>query len=418
MRLPILLLLLLLCTLSVSVEGGKKRGKKKPSPASGSQEASGGGEGKSKGEGGGVPGPQAPLVDVPDSGPLHMAAAQGDAEEVANLLSSGSPAGGNHTGLPHGPTPLFLAAGGCHTAVAKLLLQTGVAFPEARAKNGSNALHRVAEVNCSNVDVWESLVEGGVPVDAPDVFNRRPLHEAAAANHAAAVTLLIRTGRVNISAVDGNNFSSLLHAVRLGAYEAVDALLAEGASAVEKGPTGGDALHTAAYEGRVEMASRLLEAGASISGADAQGFTPVLWAARQGHLPMLQFLVGKGGDLRVEGPSSRTPMHFAAQFGAQGVVDYLLEQGVAPGGGDAKGVTPLIYATRGGHTGIVRSLLQASAPFTPKDSSGGNALHYAAFEGRPEVLKVLLAAGASPNAVTEDGQTPLVSLQCKKPAAG
>jgi len=351
----------------------------------------------------------ATLLEIEDSGPLHSAAAAGDTAAIKTLLESGSFPGGNHSELPNGPTPLFMAAGGCHAEAAQLLLSTGSAFPEARVKNGSTALHRVAEINCTNLDIWKVLVEGGVPVNISDGYLRTVLHEAAAANHAGAVALLAGTGKVNVSAIDGHGFSSLLHAVRLGAFEALEALLKVGASALDKGPTGGDALHTAAYEGKLEMVQRMLKLGCALNGLDAKNFTPVMWAARQGRMDVVKFLVDSGANLHAEGDRSWSPMLVAAHAGKDKMVKYFLSKGVAPGGGDPMGVTALIHASRSGHLEMVRELIRAGATLTVSDDIGGTAVHYAAFEGRSEILKVLLAAGASPNTVTEDGHSPLVS---------
>ena len=293
------------------------------------------------------------------------------------------------------------------------LLATGSALPGHVVANGSTALHRAAEANCSDPALWRALIEGGVPVNALDAVNRTALAEAAASNHAPAVALLLGAG-AEAHHLDSRNYTALLHAVRLGALESAEALLEAGVPAHAPGPTGGDALHTAAFE---NSPTRLLTAlvrrgGAAPSGTDTRGFTPAHWAAREGHARALADLLALGANASAVEAAGRSPLHFAAFYARTEAVRVLLAaEGVDAGLADGSGGTPLMLASKGGHEDIAVMLLAAGASVHTVDRAGGNALHYAAFEGRPTIVQHLIEAGADIDVKNSDGHSPLVRLR-------
>jgi len=156
-------------------------------------------------------------------------------------------------------------------------------------------------------------------------------------------------------------------------------LLARGARATTRAPSGSDALTIAStYRGTAEAIRLLLDAGADVQPPKGvhTNQSPLLLAAMTGDLENVRLLLSRGAD-----PS------FAP----------------SPQAG-----TPLASAVTFGYTEIVRTLIQAGASATITESSGINLLHWAVIANRPAVIPALIEAGVSLNAVDESGYTPIM----------
>ncbi|KAF0695751.1 hypothetical protein As57867_013391, partial [Aphanomyces stellatus] len=71
-------------------------------------------------------------------------------------------------------------------------------------------------------------------------------------------------------------------------------------------PEGSFPVHTAAYNGRVEILHMLLERGADISALGPRDNTPLHLACAQGHLEMAKLLVAKGANVAQRNKSHKT----------------------------------------------------------------------------------------------------------------
>lgn len=156
-------------------------------------------------------------------------------------------------------------------------------------------------------------------------------------------------------------------------------------------------------------------------GADVSHETLMHAAAGRGHVKVLQVLQAAGADVDARcSVTLCTPLHSAARSGLVKMVKALLEagadkeargndMGLFMGGGAGPGHTPLQAAAEAGQEKVVQVLCavgaDTEAPANDCHVKGGTAMHLAV--KHPKVLKALLAAGASDEALTYNGETPL-----------
>jgi uncharacterized protein len=145
--------------------------------------------------------------------PLVTAASYGDAAVAQVLLGAGAdpqtPASAASGGIPGG-TPLLHAAVFGMTAVVDVLVSAGAAVPDVvtAAAAGDVSGFRLSAVSATDrllalvaaahhqrLDVVDTLVAGGTPLDEPDpVWGRHPLRLAAADGRPDAVRHLLALG--------------------------------------------------------------------------------------------------------------------------------------------------------------------------------------------------------------------------------
>jgi ankyrin repeat protein len=84
------------------------------------------------------------------------------------------------------------------------------------------------------------------------------------------------------------------------------------------------ALHTAAYDGRLEVCRLLLDWGARVDTVEGEEKRTALhWAASRGHLSVVKLLVERGADVRLEDGDGRTAADRAWREGHKDVADWL-----------------------------------------------------------------------------------------------
>ncbi|CEM30734.1 unnamed protein product [Vitrella brassicaformis CCMP3155] len=99
--------------------------------------------------------------------------------------------------------------------------------------------------------------------------------------------------------------------------------------------TGSNALHLAAFDGRLAAVKQLLEWDPKLvdartkSGWWGPGATPFIYAAVNGHVEVLKVLYAKGGEdlLTQTDKFGRTALHKAVSYSRSAVVSLLLEWG-------------------------------------------------------------------------------------------
>jgi ankyrin repeat protein len=104
---------------------------------------------------------------------------------------------------PVGWTPLHIAADRASLAAARLLLDRG-ANVNARAADGSTALHVAASTFCIYKRLIRMLVDAGADIDAADSAGRTPLHVLAAGKgrYRKGAIQLLRFRNASLSARD------------------------------------------------------------------------------------------------------------------------------------------------------------------------------------------------------------------------
>lgn len=165
-------------------------------------------------------------------------------------------------------------------------------------------------------------------------------------------------------------------------------------------------LQAAAKAGHQDVVNLLLEYGAAIEPED-EGFHALHWAALGGHKEAVKILLDWGARPDAVG-HEHTALYLAAGEGHTEVVKTLLDWGAAVDFKDDDSDTPLIVAASGGHEAVVKLLLDRGADTEIEGSEHAwTALGCAVFGAYQRVVEVLLENGADPEAVDDNGLTPL-----------
>ncbi|KAL2847153.1 hypothetical protein BJY01DRAFT_263070 [Aspergillus pseudoustus] len=250
-------------------------------------------------------------------------------------------------------------------------------------------------------DVLQYMHESG-SIDISDTpkYYRDPLQAAAFRGNLDALTFLLEIG-ANPEA-EGLFGSSLLAPAAASEEEAVTVLLHHGASVSATSTTGQTPLHLAAQKGHYFIAQQLLNHNSDLSAADNDGRTPLMAAAYYGHIKMVRLLVEKG-SLGSDDIYEYNALIWAAINGHVEAVQRLLDSGAEVNHCTRHGETALSFASEKGHTGIVKTLLNFGASTETPDKDGY----------RPSLLAAENDSGASPDAASSQGLTPLIAAAWK-----
>ena len=208
----------------------------------------------------------------------------------------------------------------------------------------------------------------------------------------------------------------LIEAAKGGDWEAVGALLEQGADVTATAPDGATALHWASYWDDVDTAELLIRASADVSAANDLGATPLWIASLNGSASMVRTLLDAGADPNAALLSGETPTMTAARTGSPRVVGQLLDAGADPNASATRGQTALMWAAAQRHSDVVGVLLEYGADVQARSETwsqvmavsphsalanqqavphGGNtALTFAARVGDLASARVLVNAGA------------------------
>jgi ankyrin repeat protein len=222
----------------------------------------------------------------------------------------------------------------------------------------------------------------------------------------------------------------LIEAAKVGDWEAVRALLDEGADVTATAPDGATALHWASYWDDLETAELLIRASADVNAANDLGATPLWIASLNGSVLMVRSLLEAGADPNAALLSGETPVMTAARSGSPEVVERLLAAGADPNASATRGQTALMWAASQRHSDVVGVLLEHgadvharsetwsqvmavsphSAPANQQDvPHGGNtALTFAARVGDLSSARMLVNAGADIDDADARGASVLV----------
>ena len=175
----------------------------------------------------------------------------------------------------------------------------------------------------------------------------------------------------------------------------------------------GTPLHSASFEGHLQVVRYLLRHGVDVNVRDSADDTPFLLASWQGHLEVVQCLLEHGADMNLQDNEHSAPLTLAAYFGHVNVVRLLLEHNAKANPQDDFGHTPLHEAMRGDRFNaervqIVRLLLKHGVNPNAPDHNLQTPLHLVSKRtDLLDVLRLLLEHGADLNAKDKFGKTPL-----------
>ena len=342
---------------------------------------------------------------IPGDGstPLHWAAAERALETTGALLAAGADV---EAADSNRQTPLHMAANRMFAGdgVAQLLTGRG-ANVNAATDSGETPLHHA--VWWSRHRLATALLDAGAVADAMDVNGCTALHFAAHRQALDAVEVLVANGATADPPRRSDAPSPLFMAVR-SKHEEIALLLIEHGADVGVGVDSGATLLALAEEkGLHGVAVRILERDDSFQPENPTALLPAAVAADA--YRTVTRLLETGGDVDVKADNywEDTLLHEAAEHGSASVARLLLDLGMNPDARNLFEETPLHSAAGFGSHEIVGMLLARGASVDARAEDDMTPLHYAARAREPNAAAVLLAHGADVNARTRAGWTPL-----------
>lgn len=339
------------------------------------------------------------------STPLHLAAAAGDADTIAELLEEGSDI---HALNEEGRNALMIACLKGHYELADMLIQAG-ADPNLRDKKGFTLMELLAYWN--EVDGLKLLLSKGVAVDSVGLDGFTPLLRACQHGSIDAAKYLVEQG-ADIRAQNKQFCNALIFAAYAGSVELVAYLTELGLKDDVLAKDGRNAFMTSCYFTHLEVMKFFLEHGANPNICTVnERQLPVISTCISGEgshsLAAVKLLMEAGADINQSNSRDETPIMYAASRNMVPVVEMLLEAGVNINGVKS-GKHPLFSALNWGAKDAIRCLLDHGADVNYKDKYGFTPLHAAIFWGNTEIAAMLLDAGANMNARMMLGDTPLI----------
>ena len=191
---------------------------------------------------------------------------------------------------------------------------------------------------------------------------------AVLANDVAAVSTIFQTvsGAQAVrlaNAIDWRGKSVLMHAANKNHHEIVQVLVDNKARVDAADYTGGaTAMMLAARNGSLEAVEVLIAAGASMGVATPTGTTTLMQAVANGSLPVVAAILRAGAELDARDKTGATAVSISATMGFTDVARLLANAGAALDIADQQGSSPLLVAAAGGHLDTVRARPRARNP--------------------------------------------------------
>ena len=390
--------------------------------------------------------------------PLHSAAFGGKLGITQVLLNHGA---NPNVENEHGETPMHLLSQGKYgssehvVGIARLLLERGMDV-DTQDQYHETALHSAAFMG--RLEIAKALLEHGADVNAENKWGQTPLHLVSRGTYisqdqgVSLVRLLLEHG-VDVHAQDTYHETALHSAAFIGRLEIARVLLDHGAGVSaqnEEGETpldvvtrgqypqngvgiarlllehanrqkdGWTPLHSAAFNGNVEIAQVLLDHGAIADAENEQGESPLHIVARRKYpipedgVRIAQLLLENGADVNRGRRNKWTPLHSAAFNRNLQIAQVLLGYGANPNLENEQGETPLHLVSRGEYHPVERDV--SVTLMLPGHGVDVNALDNdqnapshstTSYIGRTEIAQVLLDHGAKTGSKNDQAQTPL-----------
>lgn len=154
------------------------------------------------------------------------------------------------------------------------------------------------------------------------------LLDAAEEGSCARVRHVLASGRVDVNAVDENDYSALLTSAEQGHLEVVCLLLEAGADLELRDSFGRSALYAAAVAGREPVVRALVSVGADLETQDAEGRTPLWASCFVRHLDVAATLLeSEECNINSRPASGETALEHAIKHGHAAVITLLNEHG-------------------------------------------------------------------------------------------
>jgi ankyrin repeat protein len=253
--------------------------------------------------------------------------------------------------------------------------------------------------------ITELLLDQGADVNAQGGACGNALTAASSEGHTAVAKLLINAG-ANVNSISEEWGSPLWSASHHGHEAIVELLIDSGADVNAPMPKDfvyNNALQAAIGNAGEAVVKLLLERGANCS-LDEQLKGPIHHAAQSYQcIPsLISILQQHGASLDGIDADNMTPLHHCVLNSNQEAAEQLLEAGVSIDIGIRRRSWP-----RDGDTLSPIDQMDIVHPDPESIPTGLTPLHFAALIGNPAMTKFFLDHGADPNALSENGETPL-----------
>ncbi|PNP80395.1 hypothetical protein FNYG_05994 [Fusarium nygamai] len=337
----------------------------------------------------------------------------------------------------HLQSPLIAAIQSGNIEAAMILANSG-ADQSIVDDTGRTSLHHAVLCCPQIVDDLVSLFEHALYIK--DNLGYTPLHLAAHIGDAGCANSLIRAA-ISLNKLTDlvNGFDEYLKtplhlAAENGRTEVAKILIQAGESVIEKSVEGIDSQENAEDQDHEDSDSDSSTTTSDQSNSMPE--PPETLAAKGGHLVVLKALLSRDAKLN---PSL---LEVAAGAGQLLIVEYLLKKGANPNEKNGTHKTPLSIASSNNRNEVVKALLRGKADINLEDHNRKIALHYAAeynnydivttlldpsykvtidaldsqrytplhcacMKGNDRIASLLLKSGASWNARSQRGETPL-----------
>lgn len=274
--------------------------------------------------------------------------------------------------LVHKDELLIMAAGFGHMDIIRLLLSSGLASIDQRARQS----------------------------------NRTALHAACSAGASEIVVFLLNYAKDHeqfeevVDARDREGLTAVHVAAAQGEMECLNELNKAGVNLVMTDKNGRQPIHLAAQRNHAKIVRKLYDLGVEIEvGCDA-GKTPAHYAAFHGSLNALRCLVERNCDLSLEDCRGNQPIHMAAGRDQLECLRFIVDQGIAPGSPKSDGRQTTHLAAQYNASKSLHWLLDvARVNPNAKDSQENTPSHYATEKGNAECYSCLLRHGADPEVI-------------------
>uniref|UniRef100_A0A915K751 Ankyrin repeat domain-containing protein 6 n=1 Tax=Romanomermis culicivorax TaxID=13658 RepID=A0A915K751_ROMCU len=258
---------------------------------------------------------------------LRLAAGQGDAAEVLELLKKGAKFIPNKEGR----TALHLAAANGHAHIVQILVEHGCDLNH-KDKLGYTALHRACFDGFE--EIVRLLVDANGKVDEQDcVQENTALHEAASRGYTSCVELLLKAK----------------------------------ANVYIRNKTGATALHSACQNGYNQSCKLLLQHGCKTNVKDKYDDTPLHTACRYLHIGVAKILLSESIPIDEQNKNGDTALHLSTNMGQKKLSKILFEYGASISIKNHQGETPMDIAVRKQHLELIHLFKQNPTKLQSQD---------------------------------------------------
>gem|GEM_PF-304783 len=303
----------------------------------------------------------------------------------------------------YGWTPLMIAVGQGHDAVAKLLFDRG-ADCNYKAKDGETVL--MVACRKGNAEMVKGLLEKKIDVNVADQQGRTAFGNAVSATHLDLAQLLLNAGfRVDSKSKEIN--SCVFKLFDDGQIGFLKTVLASCTDPNVVAPDREPLLMKACSKLDLDFVTFLIEKGANVNAADMRGRTSLHLATEGGHRDLIDLLLAKGADVNTKDRLGRTVLLTALDVGRGNVTDLLLERRADVNLQDQDGRSPLMVACDKGQVNLVKAFLEKGANLNASTKAGRTALMAASKSGHQGIVELLVDKGADVEARDKEGKSAL-----------